>query len=174
MAHRSPVALAATIALWLAACGSTPPRVVAPRPADVASIDGMIAAFYAVVNVAPDEPRQWDRDRTLYVPWMRFVAIDGAGAATIYTHAQFVAATEPLIQRGFREREIARTTRIYGRMAHVDSTYETELAALPRTRGVNSIELYWDGARWWIASVVWQSESATYPIPPALQEQARP
>jgi hypothetical protein len=36
------------------------------------------------------------------------------------------------------------------------------------SRGVNSIDLYFDGARWWIASVVWQSESARYPIPAEL------
>jgi hypothetical protein len=37
-----------------------------------------------------------------------------------------------------------------------------------RSRGVNSIELYFDGTRWWIASVVWQSESPELPIPDSL------
>lgn len=150
---------------------AAPAAPTAPRPADVASVDGMIRAFYDVVNIGPDEPRQWDRDRTLYVPWIRFVALDGEGRPTIYTHPDFITATEPLIRAGFREQEIARTERRYGNMVHVDSTYETRLGpdGRDRSRGVNSIDLYWDGQRWWIASVVWQSESARFPIPASLQ-----
>lgn len=125
-------------------------------------------AFYDVVNIAPDEPRQWARDRTLYVPWVRFVAIDGQGAVTVYDHPTFVRDTEPLIAAGFREQEIARTTRRYGNMVHVDSTYETVRGDGARSRGVNSVELYFDGARWWIAGVVWQSESERFTIPPEL------
>jgi hypothetical protein len=81
-----------------------------------------------------------------------------------------VDATEPLVRRGFSEREIHRTTRRYGNMVHVDSTYETVLGNDPpvRGRGVNSIDLYFDGQRWWVASVVWQSEDAAHPIPPEL------
>jgi hypothetical protein len=149
---------------------------VAPRPADVDSVDGMIRAFYEVVSVGPDEPRQWDRDRTLYVPWIRFVAIDGEGKIVVYTHPEFVTATEPLLQAGFREHEVSRTTRRYGNMVHVDSTYEAQRGRdkLERSRGVNSIDLYWDGHRWWIASVVWQSESARFPIPATLLPAAPP
>jgi hypothetical protein len=36
------------------------------------------------------------------------------------------------------------------------------------SRWVNSIDAYFDGKRWWIASVVWQSESPRYPIPAEL------
>jgi hypothetical protein len=33
---------------------------------------------------------------------------------------------------------------------------------------VNSLDLYFDGQRWWVASVLWQSEDAAHPIPPEL------
>jgi hypothetical protein len=32
-------------------------------------------------------------------------------------------------------------------------------------RGINSIELFWDGKRWWIASAVWDDERPDNPIP---------
>jgi hypothetical protein len=54
---------------------------------------------------------------------------------------------------------------------HVDSTYETAIGTdHPTTsRGVNSLDLYFDGTRWWIASVIWQSESERFaPIPAEL------
>jgi len=157
----------ATLCL-LVAC-HPPVRVEPPRPADVATVDGILQAFYDVVNLAPEAPRQWSRDRTLYAPWIRFVGI-GRGR-DVWTHAQLVDATEPLVRAGFRERELKRTTRVYGNIVHVDSTYETLLGLHPplrRERGVNSLELYYDGSRWWIASVMWQSETAEHPIPPAL------
>lgn len=157
-----------------ASTGAVPVETIAPRPEDVGSVDGIMRAFYEVTNVAPDAPRQWARDRTLYVPWIRFVAlgagVSGRPAVTVFTHQEFVDATEPLIQKGFVEREIFRTTRRYGNMVHVDSTYETLVGIEKpvRGRGVNSIDLYFDGQRWWVASVVWQSEDAAHPIPPEL------
>jgi hypothetical protein len=150
--------------------GRVPVATVAPRPEDVGSVEGLMKAFYDVVNVPPDGPRQWDRDRTLYRPHLRFVGVDGQGKVSVWNHQQFVDDTETLVARGFREREIWRVTRRYGNMVHVDSTYETLQGPGGRevSRGVNSIDLYFDGARWWIASVVWQSESARYPIPAEL------
>lgn len=191
MAHSPRLAPSLPLLLALAACATaatapappaasaaaaSPPAgrvkiaIVPPRPEDVASIDGLMTAFYEVVNVAPDAPRQWDRDHTLYSPHLRFIGIDGQGKVTVWDHQQFVDDTEPLIASGFREREIWRKTRSYGNMVHVDSTYETLHGPGGRdiSRGVNSIDAYFDGKRWWIASVVWQSESPRYPIPAEL------
>jgi len=170
----------------VSACATTPsvgsatatpaPSVatIAPRPDDVGSVEGVMRAFYEVTNVAPGAPRQWARDRTLYVPWIRFVAL-GPGATgrtkvTVWTHDEFVAASDPLMAKGFVEREIHRVTRRYGDMVHVDSTYEILPGPDSPTggRGVNSLDLYFDGTRWWVASVIWQSEDAAHPIPPEL------
>ena len=71
--------------LLLSACATVAPpkppvvETVAPRPEDVGSVEGVLKAFYEVTNIAPGAPRQWARDRTLYVPWIRFVAL-GPGA----------------------------------------------------------------------------------------------
>jgi hypothetical protein len=35
----------------------------------------------------------------------------------------------------------------------------------PFTRGINSIQLFYDGARWWIMSICWQHESPEHPVP---------
>ncbi|MBK8727457.1 MAG: hypothetical protein IPL96_15815 [Holophagaceae bacterium] len=139
-------------------------------------------AFYEVVNIAPDAPRQWARDRSLYVPWIRFIAT-GTSATTgrieaeSWDHQKLVEGTEALIRRGFQEREIHRVTRRYGHIAHIDSTYETEFglgAETQSSRGVNSIELYFDGRRWWIASVLWMSEDAGHPIPAEFLPAPKP
>jgi hypothetical protein len=75
------------------------------------------------------------------------------------------------IQAGFHEKELHRVVRQYGNIAHVFSTYETTEgmgANVRRSRGVNSLQLYFDGTRWWVASVTWQSEDAAHPLPPEL------
>jgi hypothetical protein len=32
-------------------------------------------------------------------------------------------------------------------------------------RGINSIQLFYDGHRWWIVSIYWQHESPQHPVP---------
>jgi hypothetical protein len=143
-----------------------------PRAEDVGSIDGMVKAYYAVITGPPGRAREWDRDRTLYIPDLRFVAteVDKAGKVNvrIMSHQQFVDdENAQMVKEGFDEREIHRVTQRFGNIAHVFSTYETRnTPGGPLIgRGINSIELFWDGKRWWIASAIWDEERPDNPIP---------
>jgi|SRR5207245_1916258 len=71
-----------------------------------------------------------------------------------------------------RERSLyypgARRTEQFGHIAHVWSTYESrhsEDDPEPFMRGINSIQLFYDGNRWWIVNIYWQQESVEDPIP---------
>jgi len=148
---------------------------IAPRPEDVSTIDGMIAAYYDVISGPAGQPRQWSRDATLYWPGLRFFAAgakrDGTPTVHVLTHEQYVDGTDAMmVKRGFDEHEIHRVTHRIGNIAHVMSTYETrDVANGPITaRGVNSIDLYWDGKRWWITAASWDDERPGSPIPPDL------
>ena len=143
-----------------------------PKAADVGTIDGMIRAYYDVITGPPGQPRQWSRDRTLYIPDLRFVAaeVDGRGRPEprIMSHQQFVdASNASMVAKGFVEREIHRVTQRFGNIAHVFSTYQTlkKPDGPVLSRGINSIELFWDGKRWWIASAIWDEERPDNPIP---------
>jgi len=145
---------------------------IAPRPGDVGTIDGMINAFYEVVSGPKDQPRDWARDRTLYIPDVRFVPVDiekdGRIRPRISTHQQFVDGSDAgLTAQGFFEKEIHRVTERFGPIAHVWSTYASRRTADGPVimRGINSIELYWDGRRWWIANAIWTDETKDNPIP---------
>ena len=53
-------------------------------------------------------------------------------------------------------------------MAHAFSTYESSVGTEdsdPEMRGINSIQLFHDGSRWWVVSVFWDSERDDQPIP---------
>jgi hypothetical protein len=144
-----------------------------PRPEDVSSIDGIVSAFYEVISGPAGQLRQWGRDSTLYVPGVQFVAMsleNGEPVADVMDHDSYVRQSDPFfIRSGFFEREIHRVTRHFGNLAHVFSTYEfrTEDGGI-QGRGVNSLHLFWDGERWWIANVMWENERPDNPIPPEL------
>jgi hypothetical protein len=157
----------------VAAAGMAPHvrvATIAPRPEDVGSVDGMIKAWYAVVNVAPGEAPDWARDRTLYMPGLRFVDVgtrNGKPFPTITTHQEYVDRSDASMRKGFFENEIHRVTESFGPITHVWSTYESRRTpdGPVTARGINSIELYWDGSRWWIANAIWANESEGNSIP---------
>ena len=148
---------------------------VAPRPEDVSTIDGMIKAYYDVITGPPGQPREWGRDETLYWPGLRFFAAsvkrDGTPTIRVLTHQEYVDATDAeMVKNGFEESEIHRVTHRIGNIAHVMSTYETRsVSGGPVTgRGVNSLDLFWDGKRWWITAASWDDERPGSPIPAEL------
>ncbi len=139
-------------------------ETIAPSPADVATLDGIIAAFYDVISGPAGQPRQWARDRTLYLPGIRFIAVDvrdGKPQAVVMDHQTYVDSADAyMVKEGFFEREVKRVTQQYDNIAQVFSTYETRNKADGPViaRGINSIELYFDGSRWWITSATWEDE----------------
>ncbi|HET6361671.1 MAG TPA: hypothetical protein VFH11_06400 [Gemmatimonadota bacterium] len=143
---------------------------LAPRPEDVVTIDGIVAAFYEVVSGPAGQPRDWARDATLYLEPVTFtiIAVDSAGnpVARTISRQEFVDESNGfLVESGFTEREIHRETRRFGNLAHVWSTYEWTIPDGRTGRGINGIDLFYDGTRWWITHATWASEREDVPIP---------
>ncbi len=141
------------------------------NPGDVATLDGIIGAFYEVVSGPAGQSRDWARDSTLYTAGVRFMFQVGSGSARRWQavdHATFAEQSADLAEHGFFEREVHRVVREFGGMAHVFSTYEwtspTETGP-QRGRGINSIELIFEHGRWWITYAQWAGEREGLPIP---------
>lgn len=82
---------------------------------------------------------------------------------------EYIAAAGPgLMANGFFEREIGRTTESFGNVWHIMSAYDSRntLERAPFARGVNSIQLFNGGDRWYVISIFWDSERPGNPIPP--------
>jgi hypothetical protein len=148
----------------------------APDPADVESIDAIVTAAYDGISGPAGKKRDWDRERSLYFPGARLIptAMKAGGenadlAPQILDIEGFIARVEPFFkENGFYEKEIARRIEQFGNIAHVWSIYESrhkEDDPEPFMRGINSIQLFNDGKRWWIVNIYWQQESAENPIP---------
>jgi hypothetical protein len=143
---------------------------------DVSSIDAIIRASYDVISGPVGRPRDWERERTLFFPGARLIPTatvpgrnDVALTPLILDVEQYIERVEPLFQgKGFYETELARRTEQFGQIAHVWSTYESRYRKEdpePFMRGINSFQLFHDGARWWIVNIYWQHENAAHPIP---------
>jgi len=145
--------------------------------ADVESIDAIVTAAYDSIS-GPAGLRDWNRVRSLFMPGARLIPTGSAPGAmnandkiapqVLDIEGYIVRSADYVEKNGFFEREIARRTEQFGHIAHVWSTYESRHKTddpRPFMRGINSIQLMHDGARWWIVTIYWQHESPDNPIP---------
>ena len=140
---------------------------------DVESIDAIINSLYSVISGPAGEKRNWDRMRTLFIPEGKLMATgkrqDGSMGKRVMTVEDYITTSGPFLEKdGFFEREIGRKTEQYGSVVHVFSTYDSKRKLQdekPFMRGINSIQLWNDGKRWWIVSVFWQGETPDNPVP---------
>lgn len=141
-------------------------------PADVASVDAIVAALYDVISGPVGQARDWNRMRSLFIPGGRLMpagprAGGGIGMRVLSVNDYIALSGTQLERIGFHEREIARRTERFGHIAHAFSTYEyrTETDSTV-VRGINSIQLLNDGTRWWVVSIFWEPERPDNPLPP--------
>jgi hypothetical protein len=149
--------------------------VVPARTEDVSTIEGIVKASYEAISGGVGVPRDWGRDRTLFDANSRSVAVQvdtQTGAITTQAKTEQDFANEAdtwMVKNGFTERELGHIIKRYGSVATVLSSYEGKTAAgKVVSRGVNIFQLYFDGKRWWILSMVWDEERPGNPIPPEL------
>lgn len=149
----------------------TAPAARAERADDLTTIDGLMRAYYEVVSgpagTAPDRRR----DESLHLPGapvgISRGTADGGTAVDMTTLAGFYEKFGGVRKEPFYEWEVHRVTRQFGNVAHLWSTHA--IGAGPggpiTRRGVTSLQLYFDGTRWWIASWITDEETAGRPIP---------
>jgi hypothetical protein len=138
-----------------------------PHPEDVSSADAIITALYDVISGPAGQARNFDRMRSLFLPGAIMVATgtrpDGSVGHRRLSVEEYIAASGPmLVQSGFTEREIGRTTEQFGTIMHAFSAYEATFTGRDgkpaSLRGINTIQLFNDTKRWWIVSILWQAE----------------
>jgi hypothetical protein len=155
----------------------------AADPRDVASVDAIIAALYDANTNMVDRKVNPNRFRSLFYPDVRFnsTILNPASPKaarlrtwTIDDYVRVAMAGRP--RGGFSEREIARTSESFGHIVQVFSTYRTYRDSTDRNpiHGINSIQLFDDGARWWVLNVLWDTEQPGQPIPTIYLPKKKP
>ena len=146
-------------------------QVPAAKPDDVKSIDSILAALYNVIS-GPAGDRDWNRFRSLFLPEARLTSAGKDAEGNVRPRLRSVEDYVRLAggyfsQHGFFESAIVNHVQKFGDVAQVFSSYESRAAAgeAPFARGINSIQLLYDGKRWWIVSILWDEERPDNPLP---------
>jgi hypothetical protein len=148
--------------------------VPAPRPEDVSSAHAAVKALYEVISGDAGVKRDWNRFRSLFHPKAQMIptgknAQTGHVGARVMTPDDYVNLSGPNLEKnGFHEVELTYTEDHYGNIAHIFTSYAARRKATdpePFMRGINSVQLYNDGKRWWVLNIIWSPETPETPLP---------
>jgi len=144
----------------------------------VSTLDGILKAYYDVVTVKKGEKVSYQRDSCLHIKNAGVGILETGKDGKIKLHyitlkAYHKSSDAQLEKEGFYEVEISRKVEHFGAVYHVWSTYETRHTADGPIigRGINSIELYFDGTRFWITSWSFDDEKKDNPLPKEYLEK---
>ena len=147
------------------------PNVTA-RQEDVQSIDGLMHALYEVLSGPSGQPRDWARDRTLYLDDCRFIWWEEEESGKVHmVNVDHQSAVDlfnaDMIENGYFVTEVHRSTHIDGNLAQVFSTYEARYTSDGPVvdRGINSLQLVNDGTRWWVMALAFDEETTAQSDP---------
>ena len=159
------------------AAAQAAPSAVAPavtpaaNPKDVQSLDAMVAAIYDAIS-GPPGARDWNRFQSLFAKDARLIAVrvpkEGKPTLAVMTPKDYEdRAGKYFLEHGFFEHELSRRTDSFGAMTHIYTTYESRETkdGKPIDRGINSMEFFFDGERWWCVQIYWDAERPGNPIP---------
>lgn len=140
---------------------------------DVETLDGIITRLYASISGEKGVERDWPGFRKLFTENAQLVPTNtdenGVSTFSSWTPEEYVErANEWLVTNGFHEVETHRVTETFGPVTHIFSTYDSRNSIKdekPFSRGINSIQLFHDGSRWWIMSIYWAAENSSRIIP---------
>jgi hypothetical protein len=141
----------------------------------VLTVDNTVKTLYNVISGEIGKKRHWEQFKYLFTPDAKLIAAgkdaDGNNKITYMKPDDYIKNSGKWLEtNGFFEKEIHRTVNTFGNMVEVFSTYECFYNVTdkkPFMRGINSIQLWNDGKRWWIVNLYWTQETAENPIPEA-------
>jgi len=141
---------------------------------DVSSLDNIVEAIYDVISGPKDVQIDLKRWNNLFVEGAILAPTgknqSGAYQIRVVNPQQFMEMfwNNGMRPQAFYEIETDRATDTFGSVTQIFSTYESrsdpsDVKAFQR--GINSMQLYNDGSRWWVVSIFWDSERADQKIP---------
>ena len=139
---------------------------------EFADLDTLIGALYASISGDAGVPRDWATQARIFHPDARLVRTgwrDDGPTLQVMTPERYRENVTPFFAtHGFHEIETARRVQRFGNFAHVMSAYEARVRRddpMVERRGINSIQCFHDGRRWWVMNMIWDNERNGLEIP---------
>lgn len=137
--------------------------------------EGLIRALYDMVSFGPGPEPDWNMFRPVFLPDALLVTAPGRTRPMqsmdvdgfIDDWKSFFRQAG-LEEKGFSETIAALDVTEFGGLAHAFVIFEPLVGGTDRSRlvrGLDSIELAWDGTRWWIAAITTDFEGPGKTIP---------
>jgi len=159
------------VAIFVFAIQQSQSQVITKYGDNVSTLDGIMKAYYDVVTVKKGEKVSYERDSLLHIADAHVgsagLSKEGKIKFNYMTLKEYHRLSDASLSRdGFDEREISRKVEKFGSIYHIFSTYESRnVAGGPIIeRGINSIELFNDGTRFWILAWFFDGERKDNPI----------
>ena len=139
-------------------------QIPTANPEDVKSEEAIVKALYSVISGPAGEKRNWDRFKSLFDKSGSLCAViknrAGKTISIPITPEEYISQSGPYLEKnGFFERETKRKSIRTLDIVNVLSDYESRMKPedkLPFEKGTNSFQLYSDGTRWYVHSILWQ------------------
>ena len=132
-------------------------------PSETGTPEALTASLYAFISGPKNQKRDIEKIRALFHPQARLMVAArhperGAFLRPLELEA-FLAFAIPQWEKGFFERGTAVSVQKQDGVAQVWSPYEIRLAAdgPAMYTGINALQCAWDGKRWWITHLEFQS-----------------
>ena len=139
------------------------------------TVDGIIHALYDVISGPAGQERDWAAFRDLFAEDARmYIAVpsekDSGSVLKSITPEEYAERDKTrLSDIGFNENELYRITNTYGAGTQVFSTYESHYTNQNGeediTKGINNIQLFFDGERYFIVSIFWDADAKNIEVP---------
>jgi len=147
-------------------------QVITKYGDNVSTLDGIMKAYYDVVTVEKGGKVYYERDSLIHWPNVSVgsasIGKNGKPVFHYMSLKEYHKRSDAYLEKdGFSEKEISRKVEKFGAIYHVWSTYESRNSPAGPIieRGINSIELYFDGTRFWILGWFFDGERKNNPIP---------
>ncbi len=140
----------------------------------LASVDSIIHTLYDVISGPAGQQRDWNLFKSLFADDAKmYIAIPDKNNSTSLKSI----APEEYAQRnqtrladiGFNEAELYRIINSYGSGTQVFSTYESHFTNKngeeEMMKGINNIQLFFDGERYYIVSIFWDANAKNIEVP---------
>jgi hypothetical protein len=138
---------------------------------EAGTLDLLMKNLYGFISGPAGQKRDAAKIRGLFHPDCRFTVTgnkpgQGATFRSLSLDA-FMERAMPSWEKGFFEQETQREVKAWGNMASVWTTYESRLEKDGPVvmRGINSLQLQWDGKRWWVMAIQFQNADENTKLP---------
>ena len=140
-------------------------------PEEVATPEALVLTALKIISGPKGQPRYMEKFKALFLPDAQMGGVFYRGDSSfvrITTVTQFADRNGPVYaEMGFYENQLGLTVERYAHIATAFQAYETRYGKNGKveSRGINTYQLVFDKGRWWIASLLFTTETTIQPIP---------